>query len=110
MKPKIWTFEKVAGVARIYSTRGDWAYGHPPTYYAAFRNGWIELVSAHMQSVNKKWTREAVLEIALRHKTRASWSRENRASYQAAWLNGWLPECTAHMEYAPKGRRKRTCD
>ncbi len=107
MKPKVWTLERVAGVAKIYSTRGDWLYGHPPTYYAAFRNGWMDQVTAHMRTVNRRWTREAALEIARRHLTRADWIRENRASYQAAWLNGWLEDCTAHMPPSPYLKKKQ---
>jgi hypothetical protein len=99
----VWTKEKVAELAKKYTSRSEFKSANSSAYTRARINGWLEDVCAHMSfkvHPNGYWTKERVVASAKQFKTRTAWMRSSdSAAYNSAREKGWLEEACAHMPW-----------
>jgi len=101
-----WTFEVVEEEASNYNTRTAFNRNSKVAYMAAWNNGWLDDVCAHMVSTNKPtgyWTKKRVLEEAKRFSSRSEFQEKLAGACSAARREGYFEEACAHM--AVKGSR-----
>ena len=101
-----WTKETCISEAKKYSTIKEWQLGSAGSYQAAFKKGWLNECSGHMNRLLHKknhWTLAACIADALKYKTKYEWQQATRSGYSIAAKNKWIEKCTAHME--PDGRK-----
>jgi hypothetical protein len=100
-KPRnYWTKERCHEEALKFSVKEHWKKGHPKSYQAAQRNGWVDELTKHTIEVCKPsgyWTKERCIEDAKKYDTIKEWTNSNTTPITNARINGWLDECTAHM-------------
>ena len=98
-----WTKEWVQAEALKYQTRSKFSQGCKAATTAAYRNGWIDEVCAHMKPCKQRhepgyWTKERVAEEALKYQTKREFFSGSSSAYGVAYNNGWLDEVCAHMK------------
>jgi hypothetical protein len=100
-KPRnYWTKELCRDEALKFDIKERWKKGHPQTYQAAQRNGWVKELTKHMVEVTKPngyWTKERCIENAKKFTNITDWTTANSTPVTNARTNGWYDECTAHM-------------
>jgi hypothetical protein len=95
-----WTLERCKEDALKYKIKYEWQKAIGGGYFAADKNGWLDVCCAHMTSPRKPngyWTLGLCTEDALKYKTRYEWAAAAGGSYLAARKNGWLDVCCAHV-------------
>jgi len=101
-----WTKEACVVEANKYMTIKEWQLGSAGSYQAAFKKGWLNECSGHMdRQLHKKnhWTLATCIKDAEQYKTKSEWQQATRSGYSIAAKNKWIEKCTAHME--PDGRK-----
>lgn len=99
--------EKLASIARQFTTRRAFYEGDPSAYVSAKRKGILDDVCAHMFTGRFKWTKAMILSAAKRYKTRTEFAKGNKAAYSAAARHGILDEACAHMpKYVSKKQKE----
>jgi hypothetical protein len=103
-----WTQERCQDEAVKFGDRREWRSNSNVSYTIAYKNGWLEDSSYHMQRLIKPrgyWTIDLCKHEALRFNTISEWQRGSGASYDAALRKGWKDDCCSHMEspHNPKG-------
>jgi len=96
-----WTLENCAEVARRCKTKKEFREKFQGAYSAAFKKGWLDKVSSHMQATrrpNGYWTLEKCKGAALKCKHKTEFQRRYRGAYSVSSINGWLGEVCAHMK------------
>ncbi len=100
-KPRnYWSKEKCHIEALKFDIKERWKKGHPQSYQAAQRNGWVKELTQHMVELTKPngyWTKERCIENAKKFTNITDWSTANSTPVTNARANGWYDECTAHM-------------
>lgn len=91
-----WTKERCAARAKKYIRRSEFQRHERAAYSAAWKNGWLNDICAHMQSPHI-YSKEECREIALMYHVERDWRINSAASYSHARKNGWLTELTSHM-------------
>ena len=95
-----WTLKKCQEDSIQYSSRQEWKDKSPQCFHTAYKNGWADECTKHMEMKNKPsgyWTKEVVLKEAKKYKTIDEWSKKSSASYTKAKEAKWMEECTKHM-------------
>lgn len=98
-KPRKWTLEKIKEESFKYQRRTDFQKNSRGAYTSARRQGFLEIVCAHMQeSATEKYTDKEIIEIAKKYKTRSEFQKGSKA-YAAAHSRGkfFLDQVCAHM-------------
>ena len=96
-----WTHQAVANQARKYKTRTAFHDGCEAAYMAAYREGWLDDICAHMVSTQKPsgyWSKKRVFEEAKRHHSRTIFQKRAGGAYTVAFRGGYLDKVCAHME------------
>lgn len=96
--------------AKRFTARRAFYSGESGAYTAAWKNGWLEEICAHMETATRKppgfWNDlEACRKEARRYKTRTAFHNESGGAYTACFKNGWLDDVCSHMR--PQGNRAR---
>lgn len=94
-----WDKESCHKEALKHSTRTEWYKNSGSSYNSAYKNGWVEELSSHMERLLERHTRESILNDAKKYTQRTKWARESKG-YSAAQRMGILEEACAHMEYS----------
>ncbi len=101
-KPRnYWTLERCKEAAKKFTTRSAFVEGDRQASSTAYRNGWMDIVCAHMKrrvKPNGYWTKEHCEEIARRCKTRTEFREVSPTAYSVSHKGGWLDEVCDHME------------
>ena len=92
-----WTKEKCFEEAKKYHRRIDFRKNGRGAYNAAYVNGWLDEVCAHMDRP-RNYSLEECRTIALKYAVERDWRINNNTSYRQAQENGWLPQLTGHMK------------
>jgi hypothetical protein len=78
--------------AQKYDRRKDFESNARPFYAAAYRNGWLSEVCAHMKSDIIRWTKDMVLNVAYNYKNISSFIGENSGAYKHAIRHKYIIE------------------
>lgn len=112
-----WTKERVLREAKKYQTRVAFQKGSTAAHQKAWKQGWLEEVSAHMDEIRKPngyWTLGRIRKEAKKYGTRTEFMKRAVSAYNRAQKNGWLDEVCSHMNLLrhPNGywTRKRILD
>jgi hypothetical protein len=92
-----WTTEKLAEVAKSFSTRKAFEKGDRRAYSAALRRGVLDEVCSHMRYQCTYWTDEDLGKIASQYKTVKEFIANHRTVYFIAQKRGILSSICAHM-------------
>lgn len=97
-----WTKEKCAEEARKHKKRIQFQKSNPAAHSAAFKNGWLDEICAHM-SYNEQepriWTKERCKEEVRKYITRGKFKENVPSAYKIAMNHGWLDELFEYMPY-----------
>lgn len=100
MRPPIkWTLEACQAEACRFNSRSCWGKGHPTSYSAAQKRGWLDLCCGHMKRAYIQHTLEECKASAAKFTRRVDWQRDSihNRYYAAALHHGWLNRCCRHM-------------
>lgn len=92
-----WTKERCIAEANKYKWRNEFREKGKGAYNAAWTNGWLDEICAHMEKPYQ-YSKEECQEIAIKYKVERDWRINQCASWLQAERNGWLPELTSHMK------------
>lgn len=97
-----WNYDKVKEEALKYQYKIDFQTNCKSGYEAAYKNGWLGDIAAHMVSKSTNlprgyWSKEKCLEEALKYETRDELIRNCKQAYISSYKKGWLHEVCAHM-------------
>lgn len=95
-----WLKEDILLESKKYCSKIEWLKNSSQSYYAAYKNGWIEEASTHMKrpkSHKAKWFKENVLLEAKKYQHKQQWRIKSSGSYNVALKNKWIGEASAHM-------------
>lgn len=95
-----WSLESCKQDALKYKTKKEWRKESNGASMAAYKNGWFDECTAHMNEIIKSkgyWNKEKCLESALKCKTKMEFKTKYPTGYGNARKNGWLVECSKHM-------------
>lgn len=92
-----WTYERCLEEGRRYTRKSDFRKYGKGAFNAAYNNGWLEEIYAHMDKPHQ-YTKDECWKIATKYQVERYWRINMSASYLQAQRNGWLPELTAHMK------------
>jgi len=102
-----WTKDMVSEIAAKYKSLGAFQDEDNRAYMAAWRNGWLKEVCAHMFSARFVWKDDMIATEALKYKTRSDFAKGSRAAYSAAARLKILDEVCKHMpRYSGKGVKR----
>lgn len=107
-----WTFEICKQDALKCSTKVEWAKLNSSSLRTAYKKGWIDELTAHMnksKSTNIHWTFELCKQEALKHKHRGDWENQSGSSYRMAKNHKWLDELCLHMVHKRRIWTLETC-
>lgn len=96
-----WTKDKVFEEAQRYQTRVAFQKGASSAYNKAYKEGWLEEVTGHMEEIKKPtgyWTIERIKSEAKKYQTRSEFQKNAVSAYNRAHKSGWLDEVCEHME------------
>jgi hypothetical protein len=100
----VYTKEVVMEVAKRYSTVGEFTKEARPHYTAAWRNGWLEEVCAHMTKKTPgpkpRMTRESVVALAGEYATFTEFRKAHRSAFVTAHRKGWGDDVHAVFDNA----------
>ena len=97
---RIWTLGSCYAEGLTYSSRSAFQRGSGSAYESARKNGWLQLVCAHMKPLkmpNGTWSKERCAEEAKRFLSRAEFERGCPGAYNASLNGGWIDEVCLHM-------------
>lgn len=110
-----WTKETCKETAKKYNRIVDWQNDYKGSYLAAYRRGWLQECTSHMETkerdnTNKsgrkvKWDLENCKKDAKLFNGRYEWQLSSSSAYYAARKNGWLDICCKHMK-RPENKHK----
>jgi hypothetical protein len=93
--------ENVIAEAIKYSDKASWSSNSSGSIKSAYKNGWIEECTAHMEikllTPKTYWSLENCIEEAKKYETRTEWNKKSYTSYKIARKNNWMNICTIHM-------------
>jgi hypothetical protein len=92
-----WTKEKVATVAKKFSTLSMFQHNAKGAYNAAIENNWLTEVTTHMKPNRQKWNKERIIELAKKFSTIADFRLNEPSAYTTALSNRWIKEASEHM-------------
>lgn len=92
-----WTLKACSKEAKKFKKRIDWSKKSASSYYAARRNGWLDLCCKHMKTIVNKWNVSTCIKDAKRFDSRSEWQDNSGGAYSAALRNNWLDQCCGHM-------------
>lgn len=95
--PRKWDINSIKNFAAQYSTRTEWAHGHPSSYEAAMYRGCTDEVTIHMP-VPKIYTIEDAIEASKRFDTAMEWKVNDHGTYDYACRKGILTSITEGMK------------
>lgn len=94
--------------AKLCLTKAEWRKKFTAHAAAAWRHGWFEECTKHMQQARfgspKKWSEEKCITSARPYSNVTSWKAGDPGAYAAAKRYGWLNSATAHFK--PLGNMK----
>ncbi|MDB9982737.1 GIY-YIG nuclease family protein [Gammaproteobacteria bacterium] len=96
----IWTFESVSREAKKYNTHAEFVAGSSGAHSAAYRNGWLDEVTSHMQLFKKPrgyWNLEKAWDEAKKYQSRKQFAEGSGAAYDFASRNGYMDQICTHM-------------
>lgn len=101
-----WTLEMCQLEASKYVDMGDFFVHSRFAYIAADKNGWLDIICAHMPSSKRYWTLDRIKEdIRInKYKSRSDFAKKNEPAYRSALYNGWLDNLCSYMKII---RRKK---
>jgi predicted GIY-YIG superfamily endonuclease len=95
-----WTIDIVGAEARKCETRKEFQEASGYAYQKAFRQGWLDIVCAHMKRQVRPanhWTYEVVAAEARKFSSRKEFKEASGYAYQKARHQGWLNHVCGHM-------------
>jgi hypothetical protein len=96
-----YTFEKCWEIALTCNSKKEFENKNCYAYDKCRFQGWIEIVSLHMDSrrfPNKYWTKEKCADSAKDCKTKSEFKKKDPKAYSAAVDNKWIKDICQHME------------
>jgi predicted GIY-YIG superfamily endonuclease len=97
----LWTLDACCAEALAYSSRSAFMRGSKGAYASARKNGWLQLICAHMKPLkrpNGTWNKERCAEEAKKFLSRAEFERGCPGAYNASLNGGWIDEVCLHMK------------
>ncbi|MFT6957723.1 MAG: putative GIY-YIG superfamily endonuclease [Halieaceae bacterium] len=102
-----WTKKRTLGEAQKYTSKIQWRQESKNSYDAAYLKGWLDEISAHMDSARGYFTKNEIIDDARRYKTKSDWKRHSPRHSRQAKEKCWFEEATSHM-VRPKRKLKWT--
>jgi len=96
-----WTKERCVLDAKKYKTKTDWAKNSRGSHHAAYRNGWFDLCSKHMQNHNLILNDEFVLSDATKYRTKTEWKKKSFPYYNYAKKHGLIQKICFIIQKKP---------
>ncbi|MFI5391818.1 MAG: hypothetical protein ACHQYQ_10690 [Bacteriovoracales bacterium] len=78
--------------AKKYKNKWAFQEGNRGAFFASKRNGWIEEICSHMESLHKSWDKESCRLESSKYKNRTEFNSKCSYGYKLALTNGWLKE------------------
>ena len=97
-----WTKEHCQEQALKYKKRIQFQKGNPAAHSAAFKNGWLDEICAHMsynEQEPKIWTKDRCKEEVCKYITRGGFKKNVPSAYKIAMNHGWLAELFEDMPF-----------
>jgi hypothetical protein len=102
-----WTFEACRTKALKYESRTAFKNEAGSAYHAAWENGWLGQICAHMHKADmtRRWDFENCHAEALKYETRGAFECGSTGAYNAARRKHWLDQVCGHMleVFKPRG-------
>ena len=95
-----WTKEKCKEEALKYKNRRQFNLNAKGAYNASLRNGWLDEVCSHMNTLKHGFwqKKENCMLEALKYNRKTDFITKSGGAYKAAKNNGWIDEICSHMK------------
>lgn len=94
-----WTKEKLAEVAKKYTSRSEFDLESPGAYQAAHRRGIMDEIGSHFSRERIVWSEEMALKMAQEYRSISDIAQNNKKLYRTLHRCKWMPKA---RKFLPK--------